>query len=67
MPLEYAHTIASQLPGDIHENLAALKRARVAQVRRLRSIGMTAREIQEATGLTYRQQLYALKTEVQRA
>lgn len=58
---------ASGLPGDIRGNLAALKRVRAARVRRLRDIGMCAREIQEATGLTYRQQHYALKTEVRRA
>jgi len=62
MATEFAYAVAAQLPGDILDNLAAIKRTRAARVRRLRSVGMNAREIESATGLTYRQQLYALKT-----
>lgn len=41
--------------------MATTKKSRAARVLALRADGLTAGEIHEATGWTYRQQLYAVK------
>lgn len=62
MPNETAAgTLASHLPGDYQDNIAEVVRLRGNRVLRLRAAGLNARAIKDATGWTYRQQLYAVK------
>lgn len=56
-----AGELATHLPGDYRRNLHDVVRLRAQRVRRLRASGLNADAIHEATGWTYRQQLYALK------
>ena len=56
-----AGRLASHLPGDYQSNLADVVRLRGQRVLRLRAAGLDARAIREATGWTYRQQLWAVK------
>jgi hypothetical protein len=56
-----AGTLASHLPGDYQENIAAVVRLRGERVLKLRAAGLNARAIHEATGWTYRQQRWAVK------
>lgn len=63
MPNETAAgTLASHLPGDYQDNIAAVVRLRAQRVLKLRAAGLDARAIEEATGWTYRQQRYAVRT-----
>jgi hypothetical protein len=56
-----AGELAAHLPGDYQANLAEVVRLRGRRVLRLRAAGLDARAIHEATGWTYRQQLWAVK------
>lgn len=56
-----AGRLASHLPGDYQENLAEVVRLRGRRVLKLRAAGLNAKSIEEATGWTYRQQLWAVK------
>lgn len=63
----HAKLAASSLPGNVEDNLHAVMRLRAQRVRKMRGLGLDNNEIFEALGLTYRQQLYALKWEARHA
>jgi hypothetical protein len=63
----HATHAARSLPGELDGNLSALMRIRAQRVRKMRSLGLDNHEIFESLGLTYRQQLYALKWEARHA
>lgn len=56
-----AGVLASHLPGDYRDNIAAVVRLRGQRVLKLRAAGLDAKAIAEATGWTYRQQHYAVR------
>jgi hypothetical protein len=63
----HATHAARSLPGDLSDNLSALMRLRAQRIRKMRGLGLTSQEVFESLGLTYRQQLYALKWEARHA